>query len=295
MELITLLTNEEYKQKEYLQNKEHILYTWNTLKQNVDNFSGLMMVIDSNKLNLESLDSYTGSLEPAIKYIEEFSHKGCTHVLMNTSMIDENWCYHVLKKYIRPSDEVCVFALSFFDDTRNVEDWNKQYAPGQGIWYRANTDVFFRYGIKKEQIHWVNYFNDSRVTIIQKVLSSNIILFTGGAPDLMMKRIKELKLKKILKNYQGLMIGYSAGAMIQLNEYHITPDEDYPEFKYLNGLGCIDDFKVEVHYHASKIQKESIERVQKEKGQTVYALYEDGGLIVNSRKIELFGKVDTFE
>lgn len=27
------------------------------------------------------------------------------------------------------------------------------------------------------------------------------------------------------------MIGYSAGAMIQLDLYHISPDEDYPKFR----------------------------------------------------------------
>ena len=54
-------------------------------------------------------------------------------------------------------------------------------------------------------------------------------MLTGGAPDLMMKRIKEKKLKKLIKNYKGIMIGYSAGAMIQLDSYHISPDEDYPE------------------------------------------------------------------
>lgn len=84
--------------------------------------------------------------------------------------------------------------------------------------------------MKENQIHWVNYFKDSKEDVLKKVLGSSILLLTGGAPDLMMKRIKEFKLKKILKSYQGLMIGYSAGAMIQLKEYHITPDEDYPTF-----------------------------------------------------------------
>lgn len=26
--------------------------------------------------------------------------------------------------------------------------------PGQGIWYRSNQDVFYKYGIGKEQIVW---------------------------------------------------------------------------------------------------------------------------------------------
>ena len=114
------------------------------------------------------------------------------------------------------------FAEKVFScDTKNESDWNKQYAPGQGIWYRSNQDVFYKYGIGKEQIVWVNYFKDSMDEMKEKILNSSILMLTGGAPDLMMKRIKEKKLKKLIKNYKGIMIGYSAGAMIQLDSYHI--------------------------------------------------------------------------
>ena len=85
---------------------------------------------------------------------------------------------------IKPDDEVCVLAFSFFNDTKNSNDWDKQYAKGQGIWYRSNTDVFFKYGLKENQIHWVNYFKDSKEDVLKKVLGSSILLLTGGAPDL---------------------------------------------------------------------------------------------------------------
>lgn len=303
MELIYLISQNDYDNKTYLNKEKRTLYTWNTLKLRVDEFDGLMMVLDSNKLTLDTSYDKKGrviyntdnSLEKAIYYVEPFKHKGCIHCMMNTSIIDDKWCYPVLKKYIKPNDEVCVFAFSFFDDTKNLNDWNKQYAKGQGIWYKENTDVFYKYGLKENQIHWVNYFTNTKEEIENKILNSSIILFTGGAPDLMMKRIKEFKLKSLLKNYQGLMMGYSAGAMIQLGEYHITPDSDYPGFKYLTGLACINDFKIEVHYHASNLQKECIDRVLKEKGQPVYAIYEDGGLIAANDKIELFGRVELFD
>lgn len=217
------------------------------------------------------------------------------NILMNTSMIDEKWCYPVLKKYIKETDRVCVLAFSFFDDTKNIDDWNKQYAPGQGIWYRSNTDVFFKYGIPKENITWVNYFKDARREMIDKIEKSNILLLTGGAPDLMMKRIKEKGIKKQVKNYQGLVIGYSAGAMIQLDQYHITPDEDYPEFGYYNGLGMVSGFDIECHYKANKLQINCIERVQNEKRLPVYAIYEDGGVVVHDSKLELFGNVECYD
>ena len=216
------------------------------------------------------------------------------HVLLNTSMIDEKWIYMNLKNYIHKYDRVCVLPFSFFEDTKNVDDWNRQYAPGKGIWYRSNQDVFYKYGIRKENIVWVNYFEDSIETMRMKVLNSSVVLLTGGAPDLMMKRIKEKKLKKILKNYKGVMIGYSAGAMIQFDQYHISPDEEYPEFSYQQGLGCLSGFDVEVHFRTSRSQMKSIEKVQLEKKIPLYGIYEDGAIVV-SDCLTCFGHVDFFE
>lgn len=218
------------------------------------------------------------------------------HVLMNTSMIDEKWCRPALKGLIQPEDEVCVLAFSFFDDTKNLADWNKQYQKGQGIWYRANTDVFFWYGLKEKQVHWVNYFTDDINTMKDAIRNSNILLLTGGAPDLMMKRIKEKKLKKVLKEYEGLVIGYSAGAMIQLDDYHITPDEDYPRFDWQKGIGWLNDFDVEVHYAHSRIQKEGMNRAYAKDQKPIYAIEEQGGMIVSpDGSKSFFGKVECFD
>ena len=227
-----------------------------------------------------------------VKELENCIHP--IHVLLNTSMIDEKWIYMNLKSYISKNDRVCILPFSFFNDTKNESDWTKQYAPGQGRWSRSNQDVFYKYGIGKEQIVWVNYFKDSMDEMKEKILNSSILMLTGGAPDLMMKRIKEKKLKKLIKNYKGIMIGYSAGAMIQLDSYHISPDEDYPEFLYQTGLGCLSGFAIELHFRRSKVQLQSIEKVKSEKQIPVYGIYEEGGMIIDS-SIKCFGKIEKFE
>ncbi len=216
------------------------------------------------------------------------------HVLLSSSDFDKKWAYFDLKNHISKYDRVCVLAFSFFNDTKNLEDWNRQYKPGQGIFYSENTNVFFKYGIKANQINWVNYFTDSKEEMISKIKNSSILLLTGGAPDLMMKRIKEKGLKKVLKMYKGTVIGYSAGAMVQLDLYHITPDEDYHSFSYQKGLGYISTFDVEVHFRNSKKQIESINKVIKDKRLGVYGIYEDGGILVENEEIRLFGSVCTF-
>lgn len=218
------------------------------------------------------------------------------NILMNTSMIDEKWCRPVFSKVLKPGMKVCVAAITFFDDTKNEADWNRQYACGQGIWYRANHDVFFRYGIRDEDISWIHYFTDTKEEMRRKIEEADVLMLTGGAPDLAMKRIREKGLKKTLKNFSGIVIGYSAGAMMQLDRYHITPDPDYPEFSWQNGLGYVSGIDIEVHYMNNAHQNAYIEKVRQETGKPVYAIYEDGCLMIDEqKKITCFGRVDLFE
>lgn len=219
-----------------------------------------------------------------------------TCILMNTSMIDESWCRPVLSKVFHAGQVVCVLAFSFFDDTKTLDQWNQQYKKGQGIWYRANTDVFAAYGILEKDVHWVNYFTDSKEQMISTIVNSDVLMLPGGAPDLAMKCIGEKKLRRILRSYQGVVLGYSAGAMMQLDDYHITPDEDYPEFAWKKGLGYLKGLDIEVHYRALAHQKRSMERARQEKHLPLLAIYEKGGVLIDSSgKRQFFGQVDVFE
>jgi hypothetical protein len=285
----------------------HEGYSWHALSQGKKEASDFdsWALVDEKETALELFQNkkglYQANLkEPLtkkkVKSVLDFDASRRVNILMNSSLIDENWSKKAVAPYIHASDRVCVLAFSFFDDTKNLADWNKQFQKGQGIWYRANTDVFFPFGIKESQIEWVNYFTDSIEQMKEKIARSDILMLPGGAPDLLMKRIKEKKLKPILNGYEGLIIGYSAGAMMQLDKYHITPDEDYPDYGWYTGMGWLSGFDVEVHYKGTPIQKRCIERAGKESGLPIYAIDEKGGLIVDTKKqIRCFGKVEIFE
>lgn len=91
-------------------------------------------------------------------------------------------------------------------------------------------------------------------------------------------------------------IGASAGALMQLKDYFISPDKDYAEFMYYKGLGLINkDFYIEVHYENTEIQNECIKRVLKEKADIVYAIKDNGGIIVENGELLLLGDVVTFK
>ena len=90
-------------------------------------------------------------------------------------------------------------------------------------------------------------------------------------------------------------MGCSAGAMMQMTEYHITPDEDYDAYGYYPGLGLLEGFEPEVHYAASEVQTESIRRYLRERGKPVYAMTNQGGLVVQNGIITTMGQVTRFQ
>ena len=210
--------------------------------------------------------------------------------------IDATWLYDELKKYIKPTHSVAVVAFSFRDNrVKSITDWNSLYSKESGKFYTGITGGFASYGIPEGNITFVNYFADTKESAAQKIKKSDIVYYLGGLPDRMMDRIKEFDLYNPLMKHNGIVMGYSAGAVIQLSEYHLSPDEDYPEFQYYNGLPYLNDFYIEVHYEGTDIQNDAIRRVLAERRKTVYATaLGSGAILIDNGNIKLIGNVKTY-
>ena len=219
-----------------------------------------------------------------------------TNILLEGFNIDADWLFPELKNYLKPHMTVAVVAFSFRDTVcKNAADWNALYGKGTGKYYGGIVNAFAAYGITEENITFINYFTDTPKSAAGKIESADIVYFTGGLPDRMFERIKEFGLYDILKNHDKIAMGYSAGAVIQLSEYHLSPDDDYSEFGYYEGLGYLDNFYVEVHYEDTDIQNESIRRVMAERGKTVYALdCMRGAIVARDGDVKLIGDVKVF-
>lgn len=282
---------DEYCQKGYIEKKSG--FTWNSMRCVNQEYDIVLNIKDKNvQWKQDEKEHLFPSFNQQISMNKvEIARERNIHILMNTYEINQKWCYPTLRKYIRNDEEVCIFPFGFFDQ----EDYEMYYSSDRGMEYQAHMKVFSKYGISKNQIHWVDYFNDSKEEMENKIMNSSLIFLPGGAPDLMMKRIKEKRLKPLLKNYQGIVLGYSAGAMVQLKEYHITPDQDYSTFGYYSGLNQLSGFDIEVHFAKSRIQMESIERVREQRQIPVYGIYDNGGIVIEGNHLEFFGQVDRFE
>ncbi len=218
------------------------------------------------------------------------------NILANRYTIDSDWCFNQFQKYINKDKKIVIIPFSFRDDKiTSKEIWEQIYSKETGIYYRGIVDSFKKYEVKEENIKWINYFSETKEESKKIVENSDILYFTGGLPDRLMERLEEFDLIETIQNHDGLIIGFSAGALIQLSNYHLTPDDDYETFDYYKGLGMISGLNVEVHFTHSDIQMESISRVLKDTKSPVYALEDEGAIIVEKDKVIKVGKVHYFD
>jgi peptidase E len=209
-----------------------------------------------------------------------------THILMSRSILAKDEVIPYVKKYIDKNQKVLVVALSFFaNQVQNEKDYQKLYEK-DSEYYQKIINQFAPYGIKENQIAWLNYFEDNHESALQKINDADIIYLPGGAPDLMMKRIVKMNIKEALEAKKGVFIGSSAGAMIQFKDYYISKDADYKAFSYEKGLDLLKGFFVEVHYRRRKKQKSSMRKVFRAFQEDIYALPDDGIIIVHQNNIE---------
>lgn len=212
------------------------------------------------------------------------------NLLLSLNNFDEDWCYSILKNIIKKDYNVLIVPLSYNDNwLKDENDWNKAFNSEYGTHYKEIVSPFLSYGICENNIKWINQFVDSIDLMKEKIRNSDILFFTGGYPDKMMAKFQKYDLIDEFENFNGIMIGTSAGAMVQISEFHITKDSDYKRYSYYIGLNIIKDFDIEVHFENKEIQNISILRCIKEKKKPVYSISNNGAVLVIDGKAYTLG------
>lgn len=216
------------------------------------------------------------------------------NILLDKLDFHQPWAYETFKNIIKPDHKVCIIPFAFHEDwLKNEEQWETFYNKHNGGEYLRTP--FYAYGISDDNITLINYFTDNSHSAKEKINESNIIFFIGGFPEKTMRRLKEFDLIETLENHPGIKMGWSAGTMMQCEDYYISPDDDYPEFVYEEGLSYVKDFAVEVHYKNTESQNKSIERYMAEKGKRVYTTEPESAIIVKGDEVVLLGNAKLYK
>ncbi len=109
---------------------------------------------------------------------------------------------------------------------------------------------FKNVGIEFQNAHLITP-DLSTDTAKQMIKNASFIMLMGGDPFLQKKMCAKLGVLDELKNYNGVMLGFSAGAMLMSKYIIVTPcSSEYPDFHIEDGLN-LDNISIYPHNNTS--------------------------------------------
>ncbi len=211
------------------------------------------------------------------------------NILLNYYNFDGSWTEGKLDKYIR-NKRVLVIPLAYRESQAwDNDSWQSIYGKG-GEKYDNILRPFLSYGLQESDVKWLNYY-DKNCNFNKLIEQSDLLFFTGGMPEKAIKRMEDLNIVSTVKNFKGVVAGASAGAMLQLERYHITPDEDYESYSIQEGLALVKGIDLEVHYLATELQNSCTQRALSQLNCPVYQMWHEGGLLIEDGNITMLGNV----
>lgn len=178
------------------------------------------------------------------------------NILLSTYDFNNDECFKKLKHILKPNMKVviCPFSHNILYYTQEKK-FNELYDYEYGKDYNILCKAFNDYGIEKNNVYVLNPHRDLLRYMKHKIENADILFFTGGDPIFFMNYVKIFGLFEDLKNFKGITMGASAGAMVQVEEFmtYYLPWEEYP-YDYFEGLGYIKGLDVVVHWENNKWQ-----------------------------------------
>jgi dipeptidase E len=132
-------------------------------------------------------------------------------------------------------------------------------------------------------------YSDLPKDIAGKVECSDLIYFTGGQASILVERIRNKDIDAVLRNYDGVIVGRSAGALALCRRFIVT-DRNKRSTKIVDGLGHI-DLCVKAHYKPSK--DNVLRRLSKQ--EKIYAVPQRAALVIDNGSLSFMGTVYLFE
>ena len=163
-------------------------------------------------------------------------------------------------------------------------------------WARASFDrtyakskIIFDYfrSLGASTINTVD-FSTSNGEIKEKISQSELVYLTGGVPSMLIERLKKLGVDNLLKGFDGVIVGRSAGALALCSKCVITYRSTL-EVKVIDGLGLV-DLTLKAHYVLGKDEK--LKELSMD--QDIFAVPKGSALIYENGNLSAINKVYLF-
>ena len=207
-----------------------------------------------------------------------------------------------MEKIINSNSKVLCFSGADY----NWQLDNKKELQQGGRYYKEQYEPFKDFGVTEDHFY-IAHPKDDKETIKSKFTYCDIIFLAGGHMCVLEQLLNDFNLWNIIKISDKNVIGISAGALIQLEKYDITPyiDDDYNYYDTCKGLGLVKDLRLIVHYNNERKEHQEIlqyltdlvidEMCETNKDIMVVALSDNEGIIIDNDKnyeLKVFGRDD---
>lgn len=129
------------------------------------------------------------------------------------------------------------------------------------------------------------------------VNKADFIFLSGGDTFLQSKFFKEIKLKELLKCFDGIIVGQSAGSINMAKNVFNSPEQgENSELIYFEGLG-LTEINIEPHWKTDTSEFDEYERYQRKyildesQKRDIYALCDGSYITIINNKIDMYGEI----
>jgi dipeptidase E len=133
-------------------------------------------------------------------------------------------------------------------------------------------------------------YSDSVEEIAEKADRSDLIYIPGGFTRTLVKRMRNKNVDNLLRKYDKVIAGRSAGALALCKECILTRNRGNPETVIITGIRLV-DFNVKVHYDPSR--DDELKELSKEG--KIYGIPERSALIYDDDSLSFIGHVYLFQ
>ena len=137
----------------------------------------------------------------------------------------------------------------------------------------------------------VNVVDFSRTyeEIKQKMSASDLVYLTGGVPSVLVERLRSLHVDGLLKSFDGVVVGRSAGALVLCRKFIVTYRSDL-SVELMDGFGLV-DIILKAHYKAGNDAALS----ELTKKDPVYAVPKGSAIVAENGKLSFINAVYLFK
>lgn len=159
----------------------------------------------------------------------------------------------------------CKF-INYMDEylkIQDLEDKNLVFINAKGLkgeenYLKSIISCFKNIDVEFNKIYEID--ENTTKEVINTIDFKNTVLFLmGGNPKTQIKEIKRLNLEKIIREHEGLVFGFCAGAINLSTISIITKDEDFKELESYKGIGRV-KINIEPHYNQEETLEDLYER-----------------------------------